>query len=76
MALGHYMREIGQVQGYFTGGKHPMTTGSKMTRRSNAKRKCLRTKVETDNASIKNDEGRASLVKSVKRCFNLALDTP
>jgi len=31
---------------------------------------------ETDNASIRNDEGSASLVKSVKRCFNLALDTP
>jgi len=23
MALGHYMREIGQVQGCFPGGKHP-----------------------------------------------------
>ena len=47
-----------------------------MTRRSNAKRKCLRTKVETHNTSIRNDEGSASLVKSVRRCFNLASDTP
>ena len=31
---------------------------------------------ETQNASIRNDEGSASLVKSVRRCFNLALDTP
>jgi len=34
MALGHYMRKIGKVQGYFPGGKHPMTTGSKMTPRN------------------------------------------
>jgi len=54
MALGHYMRKIGQVQGYLPGGKHPMTTGSKMTPRSTQRENALgRTPKHAKHLSLK-----------------------
>jgi len=75
MVLGHYMRE-NRLPRELPRRKAPYDTGKQDDAAQQCEAKCLRTKVEKDNASIRNDEWSASLVKSVKRRLNLTLDAP
>jgi len=77
VALGHYMRKLAKSKGTSLAGSTQWQRKARW-RRAIKRSEVLRAKpqYETDNASIRNDEGSASLVKSVRRCFNLALDTP
>ena len=76
MALGHYMRENRLSPRELPRRKAPYDNGKQDDAAQQCEAKCLRTKVERHNASIRTDEESGSLVKSVKRCFNLALDAP
>ena len=75
MALGHYMCEKSAK----SKGTSPAGSTRVKGKRNDAAQceaKCLRTKPEIiHNASVRN-KGSASLVKSLRRRFNLALDAP